>query len=135
MVDREELLYLDSSALVKLILPEPESETLIEFLSEFPGLISSEIARVEVVRATRRVSRASNVMKRAERVLESVHLLRVDPKIVLTASQLNPPSLRTVDAIHLASALELPSDLTSFVAYDKALQSAAAAYGLRLKTP
>ncbi len=131
----EKLLYLDSSALVKLVLPEPETEALFAYLSSWSDLVSSEIAVVEVLRATRRVSLEAEAEQRARRVLESVHLLAARPEILNAASQLEPPSLSSLDALHLASAIALDTDLGGFVAYDKALLTAAVARGLPTVSP
>jgi predicted nucleic acid-binding protein len=76
-----ELLYLDSSALVKLVLPEAEREALLASLSDWPVRVTSELARVEVVRATRRATAQPGAEQRAEEVLAGLHLLKVDDDI------------------------------------------------------
>jgi predicted nucleic acid-binding protein len=102
-----ELLYLDSSALVKLVLPEAESAALLESLAAWPERVSSELARVEVMRAARRASAGPIAERRAEEILAGLHLLKIDSDILGRASRLGPPALRSLDAIHLASALSL----------------------------
>lgn len=127
--------YLDASALVKLVLSEPESGALIAFLSEAPAPITSELARVEVVRAARRASRQADVHDRADRVMASVSLLRLHEAILDRARTVPPPGLRTLDAVHLAAALSLGEDLAVFVAYDARLLQAARAAGLQTASP
>jgi uncharacterized protein len=130
-----ELLYLDSSALVKLVLPEAETPALLASLVDWPNRVSSEIALVEVRRAARRASAAEAVRRRAEEVLAGLHLLRLDLAILDQAARLEPESLRSLDAIHLASALALGADLGGFVAYDRPLAAAAKGAGLTVLAP
>jgi predicted nucleic acid-binding protein len=130
-----ELLYLDSSALVKLVLPEAESEALLESLSAWPVRITSELARVEVVRATRRATAQPEAERRAWEVLTGLHLLKVDNDIFSAAARLEPRSLRSLDAIHLASALSLGADLGAIVIYDSNLAAAAEGHGLQVLAP
>lgn len=129
------LLYLDSSALVKLVVPEAETPDLLDVLSEWPQRVSSELAAVEVGRAARRASRDDAVRQRAEQVVAGLHLLRLDAAVLRRAAKIEPPALRTLDALHLASALEIAEDLGAFVAYDAALERAATAAGLTTLVP
>lgn len=130
-----ELLYLDSSALVKLILPEAESAALLESVAAWPACVTSELARVEVVRAARRASREATVEQRAEEVLAAVHLVKLDREILDRAARLEPATLRSLDAIHLASALSLGEDLGAMAIYDNAFATAATAFGLKILSP
>lgn len=130
-----ELLYLDSSALVKLVLPEAESAALLESLAAWPARVTSELARVEVMRAARRASEEAGVEQRAEEVIASIHLLRLDGEILDRAARLEPRTLRSLDAIHLASALSLGEDLGAIVIYDNGFATAAAAIGLKVLAP
>jgi uncharacterized protein len=132
---RGELLYLDSSALVKLVLPETESQALLECLSSWPQRVTSALARVEVIRAARRAVEDPAVEQRAEAVIAGLHLLRIDSEILDRATRLEPRGLRSLDALHLASALSLGADLASMVIYDAALAAAAAACGLEVLAP
>lgn len=129
------LLYLDSSALVKLVLPEAETEPLRAFLGNWSDYVSSEIADVEVVRAAHRASHDRAVHRRAREVMGGVHLLRLDEQVLARAAELGPRSLRTLDALHLSSALQFGEDLGGFVAYDARLRDAASAAGLDTPTP
>jgi len=130
-----EFLYLDSSALVKLVVPEAESGVLLESLSSWPVRISSELARVEVMRAARRTTQNPAAEQRAEEVLASLCLLGIDRDILNEAARLEPRTLRSLDAIHLASALSLGADLGPIVTYDSNMAMAAAGCGLEVLAP
>jgi uncharacterized protein with PIN domain len=82
----EGLLYLDSSALVKLVLPEAETGALLEALSDWPERISSALAGVEVLRAVRRAGAGKRVRERAERVISGIGLVRVDGAVLSGAA-------------------------------------------------
>jgi predicted nucleic acid-binding protein len=130
------VIYLDASALVKLVLPESESSALLNLIEGAELLVSSVVAAVEVLRAARRVGDEHGmVVGRSEEVIDGVELLWLDSGIVSTASQLLPPTLRVLDAIHLASALSIGNDLTGFVVYHRRLQEAAVSHGLPVLAP
>ena len=126
------MLYLDSSAIVKLIVREPGSSLLVEAVSADPDVVSSALAYPEVMRAIRRVG---GPVRRAERVLRSIAFVPVDQAILREAARIEPKSLRTLDAIHLASVLSLRPDLGAFVSYDARQSRAAAMAGLAARTP
>lgn len=128
------MIYLDSSALVKLVLPEPETAALLEHLSTQPERISSAVCRVEVLRAARRACAEESVLQRAENVAARVGLIRVDKAVLRAAARLNPPELRSLDAIHLATALSVP-ELDGMVCYDVRLAEAAASSGIPVLRP
>jgi hypothetical protein len=128
------LIYLDSSALVKLVLPEPESEPLFRALVGWPDRISSEIAAVEVLRAARRVAGQGPVLTRAQQVVDSVNLVRTDGGILRRAALADPPQLRSLDAIHLATAQSIDG-VRAMVVYDVALALAAKTAGLAVLSP
>jgi predicted nucleic acid-binding protein len=117
--------YLDSSAIVKLVVHEPESGALFEWLGGHPERISSVIARVEVLRALRRSGAGLSARHRALDVLERIALLDVDRPVLDAASEIGPADLRSLDAIHLATALSVRSDLAGLVTYDERLAAAA----------
>src|SRR4029077_17677413 len=94
------LVYVDSSALLKLIFEEPESAALAAFLAEWPVRVSSALARIEVARIVARVQDPL-IEREARRVLRGVHLVRLDDDIVDRAATIGPPGLRSLDAIHL----------------------------------
>ncbi|MGH2660697.1 MAG: type II toxin-antitoxin system VapC family toxin [Actinomycetota bacterium] len=129
------MLYLDSSAIVKLVVPEPETSALVETLRSDPEMVSSVVARVEVLRAVRRAGARRAVADRAESILRRMALVRLEEGIVATASKLRPLELRTLDAIHLATALFLVPQLSGLITYDARLASAARAAGLTVQVP
>ena len=126
------MIYVDSSAIAKLILTEPESAALREYVA-VGTLASSAILRTELPRAVARREPAKLV--EAMQLLHRVALLSADDAVLDSAARLGPPSLRSLDAIHLASALELRDELTAFVAYDERLLDAASALGLPVASP
>jgi uncharacterized protein len=125
--------YVDSSALVKLAVREPESAALRRYLGSRRPLVSSALARTEVARAL--VPLGSEAVQRGRDVLARVDLLRLNNRVLDSAGMLAPPDLRSLDAIHLASAQQLGSDLRGFVTYDERLASAARSRGLRVVRP
>src|SRR6266545_3674766 len=104
-----QLLYLDSSAIVKLVMPEPETKALRELLRFWPERVSSVVARIEVERVARRIG--GGAVRRARSVLSRIALVDLDQPVVRVAAALDPPDLRTLDAIHLATAISLGEDL------------------------
>ena len=130
----EAIVYLDSSALLKLIFDEPESDALTDFLCGWPTRVSSALARIEVSRIAARVQ-DSLVQREARRVLRAIHLIRVDDDIVLRAATIGPPALRSLVAIHLATAELLGPDLAGIVAYDRLLAHAAGEHGMTVWAP
>ena len=129
------MLYLDSSALVKLVASEPESAALFEFLAGRAEIVSSAIARVEVTRAVKRRGNEGELRERAERVLGSIALLRIDDAILTAAGTLGPKALRTLDAVHLATALSVREELEGLLVYDRDLAAAARGQGLTALAP
>jgi len=129
------LIYLDSSALVKLAVVEPETDALRDLLrANSSANTTSEIAPVEVVRAVRIVD--DSLLPKAFEVVAAVDLIPVSPEVLAMARDIDPPLLRTLDAIHLASAKLIGRvDLTAFVAYDGRLLDAARAAGLPTSSP
>jgi hypothetical protein len=127
------LTYLDSSALVKLVLEERETTALLSFLGDRPTHVSSVLAYVEVSRAARRESETA--AERAADVLELVNLIELDRTILDGARVVEPDRLRTLDAIHLATALSLGESLDAFVTYDLRQSEAAARVGLEVVAP
>ncbi len=125
--------YLDSSAIVKLVIDEPESAALQQFLDQRKPLVSSALARAEVSRAVLASNPAA--LEVAQEVLGRIDLLRVNNRVLDIAGTLLPSSLRTLDAIHLASALSLEDSLADFVCYDRRLSQAAALQGWAIQSP
>lgn len=126
--------YLDTSALVKLVVAESETDGLLSWLDTAEGdLVSSDLARSELLRTVRRA--APDRLVRAREVLDSVTLIDVTTQTFEEAARIDPPALRTLDAIHLAVALDLGDDLETVVTYDDRLAEAAAANGVLVSAP
>lgn len=132
------VLYLDSSALVKLAVREPETAALEAELRRWSLRATSSITTIEVNRA------AARARERQQSVLgprDVAALLATTVELVLTdrvrhvASALAPPELRALDAIHVASALALGTDLAAVVTYDVRMQDAARRCRLRVLGP
>jgi len=126
--------YFDSSALVKLVVPATHSAALHRWWARASGrAVASEVARTELVRTVRRM--APEAEQGCRDLLDTVFLRTVTAEILDSASRLEPVALRSLDAIHLASALDLGSDLEGFVTYDERLAAAARRYGVTVVSP
>ncbi len=121
----ERATYLDSSAIVKLVVAESESAALRRYLRRRRTLVSSALAKVEVARAL--LPLGEQAVRRSREVLGRLELIRISDRILAAAGSLLPAELRTLDAIHLATALELGDDLARIVTYDERLRAAARA--------
>jgi predicted nucleic acid-binding protein len=128
------MIYLDASAIYKLIVEESESRSLREFLAERSGKVSSALARVEVERALLRTQSLERRRHLSAAILGQVNLLAISGAILSQAGMVGAPDLRSLDAIHLATALSVP-DLQGMVVYDRRLARAAEAAGLRVWAP
>jgi uncharacterized protein len=129
-------LYLDSSALVKLVKLEAESSALRRFLRrhQTDGRATSALARVEVVRAVAAGGPAA--VAHARRQLARVDQVNIDRNLLDEAATLSPGTiLRSLDAIHLASARSIDADLRAVVTYDQRMADAAAALSLAVEAP
>ena len=129
------MIYLDSAAIVKLVHAEPESQALRDWLDERAeaGWISSVLAEIESFRALARY--APGAASRLPAVLDQIDLVDLDPRIRTLAQTVKPATVRSLDAIHLGTALHFRDELTSFVTYDKRLQDAAASADLPVDSP
>jgi predicted nucleic acid-binding protein len=126
--------YLDTSALVKLVVAESESDALRAWLATSgTEAVSSDLARTELMRAVRRAlpDRAPD----ARALLDSLFLLTLGAEIFESAGRLDPATLRTLDAVHVAASLELGDELDGLVTYDDRLASAARSNGIVVVTP
>lgn len=127
-------LYLDSSAFVKVTVEEPESTALRVFLSERQSRrTSSALLRTEALRAVRHLG--AEAMATVREGLRRVDLIGIDDRILDAAGMLEPRILRTLDAIHLATALSLGDDLAEIVTYDERMTEAARSLGLPTISP
>ncbi len=129
------MIYLDSSALLKLVRAEAETDALREWLASHrqQPAVTSEVGRVEVLRAARRVG--PQVQAEARLVVGDLDLVPLDRAVQDLAADIGTPGLRTLDALHLASAVLLIEHLTAFVAYDHRLADAARSEGLAVVAP
>jgi predicted nucleic acid-binding protein len=127
-----ELVYLDASAFVKLVVPEPETRDLSAALEGVQRIVASEILEVEALRAARRAGRPTTAIRTQ---LAAVRLLAITPQIRTLAGALDPPSVRSLDAIHIATALKLSGRLAGMFTYDERMADAARAAGLSVHTP
>jgi hypothetical protein len=127
------LRYVDSSALVKLLIKEPESTALRRYIKSARALATSRIALVEVMHAVSRSDPSTELQEAAAALLESCTLLDVGRTIISAAATLSGHGLRSLDAIHLATALRLEVD--ELIAYDRRLIAAAADAGLAVASP
>ena len=129
------MIYLDSAAVVKLVHAEPESPALRRWLDKRAetGWISSVLTEIESFRALARY--APEAVSRLPAVLDLIDLIDLDQRIRILARAVQPATVRSLDAIHLGTALQSHPGLTSFVTYDKRLLDAARATGLPVDSP
>jgi len=125
--------YLDSSALVKLAVEEPESAALRHYPRRRQPLVSSALARTEVLRAP--LLEADEGVARGHAVLGRVELVRVNNRILNAAGVLTPTELRSLDAIHLTTLRELGPDMGEIVIYDERMKAAAIPLGYKVTSP
>jgi predicted nucleic acid-binding protein len=125
--------YLDSSAIVKLAVREQESEALRRYLRNRRPRVSSALARTEVTRVL--LDKGESARKAGRRALANLDLLRIDNRVLDLAGGLLPFELRTLDAIHLATAQRLGADLGRLCTYDDRMRAAAEQIGMALIAP
>lgn len=125
--------YLDSSAIVKLAVAEPESAALRRHLRRRRPLVSSALARAEVVRAL--LPAGPSAVAAGRSALADIELARINDRVLTAAATLEPAELRTLDAIHLATAQRFGSELGQLVTYDDRMIAAAARLGIRTASP
>lgn len=129
----ERVTYLDSSALVKLAVREPESAALRRYLSRRRPLVCSSLARAEVARAL--IALGQEAVQHGEEVLARIELMRINDRVLHAAGAMLPAELRSLDAIHLATAQQFGDELRAVVTYDNRMARAAAALGWRVLAP
>lgn len=127
-------IYIDSSAVLKLAIQERETAALEAYVAGCEGLVSSRLAVLECRRATKRTSNA-RVLQTIDDVLEAIYLLDVTPAILEDAAAAEPPLLRSLDAIHLATALSIGDAQVEVITYDRRFAEAARASGLTVVQP
>ena len=128
------VVYLDSSALIKLVFEESETSSLAGFLHAWPTRASSSLASVEVLRTAQLVDDGAST-EHARHLLAHVHLIHADDVLLAAATRVAPATLRALDAIHLATALSLGHELAGMVVYDRRLAGAARLAGLTVWAP
>lgn len=131
------MIYLDSCALVKLVSPAPETAALERYLRghSTEHHVASALVRTEVRRALARIGASARQRSTADKLLDAVITISITDDLLDTAGQLPDPGLRSLDAIHLATALHLGTGLTEFVTYDRRLLHAATQAGLATAAP
>jgi predicted nucleic acid-binding protein len=125
--------YIDSSAIVKLVASEPESEALTRFLKPRESLVCSGLATTEVTRAV--VALGENFVDRAHEVLRRIELVRISNEVLKAAGLLQPWTLRSPDAIHLTTAALFGDTLSGLVTYDNRMHQAAGSFGWNVQAP
>ncbi|MBI4952307.1 MAG: type II toxin-antitoxin system VapC family toxin [Myxococcales bacterium] len=129
----ERVTYLDSSAVVKLVVREAESVALRRYLRGRRPVVASALAHVEVLRAVLALGDA--VHERAGEVLSRIEMVRINDRVLAIASKLSPADLRSLDAIHLATASLFGDALGKIVTYDARMAEAAKALGYTVVAP
>jgi predicted nucleic acid-binding protein len=126
--------YLDSSALVKLVAVEAHSAAMYRWQEEAEArLVTCDLGEAEVLRAVRRVDTA--LLDRARAVLSTIDIVPLDRSHLSRAALIAPAHLRTLDAIHVVTALDLGDRLQGFVTYNERQAAAARDHGLRVESP
>jgi predicted nucleic acid-binding protein len=129
------MIYLDTSAAAKLVHPEAESAALAVYLAErlATPLVSSALLYPELVRAVSR--HRPELARRAVALVQRIMTVPLAGDIVTSAATIGNPAIRTLDALHLATAVTIASELQAFVTYDKRLGDAATEVGLTVAAP
>lgn len=125
--------YLDSSAIVKLAVREPESDSLRRHLRRRRSLITSALARTEVLRAL--LPGGENVVDAGRRVLSRIDIVRINDHVLNQAGTLLPTDLRSLEAIHLSTAARIGVDLGEIITYDDRMAGAARQMGYKVSSP
>lgn len=125
--------HLDASAGVKLVLHEPESDGLVRWLAERPARCSSSLFHTEIIRVTRRA--LPKRLLRARKLIAAVTLIAIDDEFLEEAASMDPIALRSLHAIHLATARRLGADLEAIVTYDRRMIAGARTLGLPVASP
>lgn len=129
----ERATYLDSSGIVKLVVAEAESAALRQYLRRRRPLVSSALARTEVGRAL--LPFGAGPVRRGAEVLSRLELVRVSDRLLEAAARLQPVEMRSLDAIHLATAQQLGGSLARLVTYDARMSATAKSLGWTVVAP
>jgi predicted nucleic acid-binding protein len=129
----ERAMYMDTSAIVKLAVREPESAALRRYLRRKRPLVTSALARTEVARAL--LPLGPDAVARGEEVLRRIDIVRMNDQILKAAGSMLPIELRSLDAIHLATAVAIGEDLARVCTYDDRMARSAENLGLAVVAP
>jgi len=127
------LIYVDTSALLRLVFPDPTTPALQELLDGDVRLVSSSLMRVEARRGTMR--RAPRRLPRVDLLLDRIDIIGIDDAVIESAGRLPDPLPSTLEAIHLATALLIRADVDSLLTYDERLATAARTHGIPVVAP
>jgi uncharacterized protein len=133
MSAEQRVTYVDSSAIVKLVVAEPESKALRRHLARRLPLVTSALARTEVVRAL--LPAGPVAVARGHETLRRIQLLRINDRVLREAGRMEPVELRSLDAIHLASVNQLGAAVKQIVTYDERMTEAAGVLGWSVVSP
>jgi uncharacterized protein len=125
--------YLDSSAIIKLAIREPQSLALQRYLRRRRPLVASALARTEVLRAL--LPAGENAVASGRKVLTRLDLVKISNRVLDDAASLLPAQVRSLDAIHLATAGLLGEDLGALITYDVRMAEAAKLSGYQVVAP
>jgi predicted nucleic acid-binding protein len=125
--------YLDTSAIVKLVVQEPESSALRRYLRRKRPLVTSALTRTELARAL--LGSDPRTANRVADALRTMDVIRINDRVLTRAGEMPPPELQSLDAIHLATAQELGDDLARFCTYDERMADAANQLGWSVVAP
>jgi len=126
--------YIDSSALVKMIVAEQHSPDLVAWVQTMnPAFVASDLLKIEALRSARRID--PSVVKATRDALRSVHFITLSSEVCELAADLEPAVLRSLDAAHVATALGIGDDLDAVITYDQRLAEACANLGLDVVAP
>ena len=129
----EKVWYIDSSAIVKLVAREPESAALRRFLERRRPLVARALVRPAVSGAVLTLGDA--FLRRANDVLSRIELVRINRRVLSDAGILQPAALRSLDAIHMATAALFGDTLSGVITYDGPMTDAARLYGWKVSAP
>lgn len=126
--------YLDTSAAIKLLFNEPESQAMRRWVGEAEGRVaSSDLLHAELMRATARID--MDKLEDAQAIIRDLYMMRLSSGVYRRAGNLAPTEMRTLDALHLAAAMELGGDLEGIVTYDVRMAKGAESLGIEVVGP
>lgn len=125
--------YVDTSAIARLLLDEPDKPIIEQHLKEFEQHVASRLLGVEL----RRVGARADLLDRADQLLTDISLIPVDDALLAAAETVTPSTVATLDAIHLATAIRLSDEgeLDALMTYDKQLATGAREHHITVLSP